>query len=783
MKLFALLLTAASLHGQLPDRPLIFPIPQEITPGTGTFTVDANTAIWLPAAPSPRDIALARILVAEIADRFHIAVRTVRQTRAPASGGVILAGSIQNPLVRQYCAQHSIAIDAKKPGPAGYVLHVSPGFVLIAGSDDRGAFYGVQSLRQLPRKQDAQVVIPALSVRDWPHMPFRAIRMYLPGHENVAFYKRFIRDFAALYKYNRVFVEVGGFMRLDRHPEINAGWLDLVNDLHYTERYEPHGPDGVYQNSVHQDAADGEIMEKQEVAELVRFASENFIETVPEIPSLTHAYYLLTRHRELAEIPDAEWPDTYCPLLPKSYDLLFDVMEEYIEVMKPSMVHIGHDEWFVPFDRCSRCKGHNPGELFAADVNRIYAWLKKRNIQVAMYGDYFIESVRGKTYKPIKAPSGLDYRMPGALSPEQVKALIPKDILILNWFWQDARAKDGRGEPNDIKVRDFGFRQVFNNSTPAIENWQRRSTRAGVIGSAPSSWAATNEYNFGKDLLHDFLGCINLMWSTHWPDEQVLSKIVEFRSPDIRRRLSGRTLPSDDGDPVQPVSIARQFTSPDAIPDFDWRKMATGPVTAGPVRFELEGGAVTVGVRGDGPMNLPLQSEELPIHSDVSSILFLHATRLAAANDMAYRYIHNFPDTADLLGYYEVRYEDGFVDTIPIRFGLNIAPYTWRRNSDVIAKGVNPTSLDYTYQATEIDCGTSADNPLSFFSFEWVNPRFGKKVRSVRLHGTDGFTDTKGKKTPSNAIVLAALSVVNKRTDLNLLHALPLPPGGIRISK
>ena len=96
--------------------------------------------------------------------------------------------------------------------------------------------------------------------------------------------------------------------------------------------------------------------------------------------------------------------------------------------------------------------------------------------------------------------------MPGALTPEQVAKLIPKDIVIANWFWHDHRAKEGRGEPNDIKLSEWGFRQVHANFTPAIQNYARRTARKGVLGGAPSSWAATNEYTFGKDLMHDFSG-------------------------------------------------------------------------------------------------------------------------------------------------------------------------------------------------------------------------------------------------------------------------------------
>lgn len=34
--------------------------------------------------------------------------------------------------------------------------------------------------------------------------------------------------------------------------------------------------------------------------------------------------------------------------------------------------------------------------------------------------------------------------------------------------------------------------------------------------------------------------------------------------------------------------------------------------------------------------------------------------------------IYNFDDTAVPLGWYEIIYEDGLVETIPIRYGMNI---------------------------------------------------------------------------------------------------------------
>jgi hypothetical protein len=97
------------------------------------------------------------------------------------------------------------------------------------------------------------------------------------------------------------------------------------------------------------------------------------------------------------------------------------------------------------------------------------------------------------------------------------------------------------------------------------------------------------------------------------------------------------------------------------------------------------------------------------------------------------------------------------VDTVPVRFGWNILPLTWGKASDVVAKG-NAKELSYAYAADAIPRGD-----VTLFAYEWVNPRFGKVVKEVRLHGTSGFVNTKEKPTPDNAIVLAGISVVRKR--------------------
>ena len=229
--------------------------------------------------------------------------------------------------------------------------------------------------------------------------------------------------------------------------------------------------------------------------------------------------------------------------------------------------------------------------------------------------------------------------MPGALTPQQVLDLIPKDIVVANWFWHDARAAEGRGEPNDVKLSDWGFQQVHANFMYNIQNYARRTARPGVIGGAPSAWAATNQYTFGKDLMMDFLGTANLMWSTHWPDEESLSKTVQSLMP--RSAAIFKADRAQRGGRSGATGRHRQAANT-AASGLDLPVIKQGRLDDGNQHFDVQS-PVIVGVQGAAKATLPLQSAPIPIGADVSSIVFLHASARPSANDMSYRYIHNFP--------------------------------------------------------------------------------------------------------------------------------------------
>jgi hypothetical protein len=313
----------------------------------------------------------------------------------------------------------------------------------------------------------------------------------------------------------------------------------------------------------------------------------------------------------------------------------------------------------------------------------------------------------------------------------------------------------------------MGFRQIYGNFTASIRDYDARRKRATILGGAPSAWFATNEIGFGKELLPDLLGCASILWSSQVIPARELSGAVQAMLPEIRVRWHGEPPPSQTEPSVVPVDIAAGFNMPPVEKrlDVDLGGIETGPVALGKLSFDLASAGANVAaiVAADGKeaSGLPTAASAIPIGQDATSLIFLHASAKPAFNRESFRLIWDQVDTADLLGWYEVVYEDGFVATIPIRYGLNIQEWNWDSRK---------SAQDYCYGADAVPVGGTQDRRITFFAYEWTNPRLGKVIKEIRLKGTAGFrsaprgyTDDYGPVIPNNGVILKAISVVKKR--------------------
>jgi hypothetical protein len=76
--------------------------------------------------------------------------------------------------------------------------------------------------------------------------------------------------------------------------------------------------------------------------------------------------------------------------------------------------------------------------------------------------------------------------------------------------------------------------------------------------------------------------------------------------------------------------------------------------------------------------------------------------------------------------------------------------WKWQQRVLIPDKGRVSSSQKYAY-VTAVKCSKENSDPITFFSFEWQNSRFGKKIKEVNLKSVN---NVKGE----NAIILLAIS-------------------------
>ncbi len=680
------------------NKPIIFPPPETIEHRQGSLHIFSGFTIYFQGLDEKQSSFLSRYLSSRLVSRFGISVRQGSHT---AGGAVPIRAEIDKAKFSRENAE-------------AFLLSVSDTGIDLTAVDYRGLVFGLQSLLQLFYRCNSfgstaaeGFILPNLLIADRPRKAFRALRVFLPGKENLVFFKTFIADFLSFFRYNTLILEVNAGMEFERHPELNAGWYEFGRSLNFSRRNRPLGPRGEFQDSAHHDTGDFACISKEDLADLTEYARNFGINVFPEIPSLTHVYYLLTRHREFAEIENAEWPDTYCPLIPEIYDLYFDVVEEYREVMVPEIIHIGHDEWRIPKGTHLLTKDADYNKMYIDDVVKIHTFLSRHGIRTALWADHLMKDIRGGEHTARTSRTGVEYRIPGALTEEEVLNDIPKDILLFNWFWD----KEGRGdaEKNEALIDEWGFEQVYGNFQPRIaeQDYNRRARRAGILGAAVSSWAASTAFNFGKDLIYDFTASSQLLWSHQCEDLRFGAREVKKMIPWIRYAFCSGAYPSLEGRPV--ISVA------------------------GNTVLEI---AAAEEIKGKKDIN------EFDFDRDCCSLVFFHYCDRPASNLPAYYSIFNPPDSADLLGYYAIEYEDGFIVSVPLRYGVNIME----------RKQENTEENRYPCFLADPVPGDDKNKDIVCYSYEWRNERPGKKIFRIVLKSVTAECNAAEEKVTDNRV-------------------------------
>jgi hypothetical protein len=652
---------------------------------------------------------------------------------------------------------------AEDGGRECYSLRVTPQGAEIRG-DAAGLFYGAVSLLHLLQVRDGQTLVPAVSIEDGPRFSIRGVQLYMPARENIGFFKRLLDMMAGL-KLNTVLLEVSGAMRYHSHPEINEAWVRFASEMEaYLERgLAPLAGDPLQlrrkHDGTHMNLAGGQVLEQEEVRDIVEYARARHITVVPEVQTLSHCYYITLAHPEFSERSDTPYPDTYCPSNPDVYPLVFDLLDEVLQVFQPPALCIGHDEaWAV--GTCPRCREHSAAELIAHDVNQLARYLANHGVTPWMYADALDPDFSGWTWTN---------RELGIFSqPPDTRGLIdlmPRDLVALNWNWGHTWSHGEGPTVLERVIHQHGLRQLFANFEGAFfPDFAARSQACQAQGAILPSWVDSEHLALGTNgVIHNLIYSSNSLWSG---GGETRAEDVDFQIghvPQIRSQLGGlNTLAPNSECEMLPLSIADCANAPLADPlgslgYYDLRSVPTGHVVLENTPFLIadpaaNGGraAIVVQSRAVHDPLYPQRIVDIPIGRCASGLYFLHvATDSAdAVLDWARRdnpVLMGMPREArQLLGYYRIAFADGSIEQIDLRYDVHLS----RWNTQYGARSVMPYLADPVWRGQ-----TYRGEAVTLWRLGWRNPKPAQAIASLELVA-DEATDS--------AILLLAVTVLTR---------------------
>ncbi|MEG1752389.1 MAG: family 20 glycosylhydrolase [Christensenella sp.] len=391
------------------------------------------------------------------------------------------------------------------------------GQVIIKASNRRAEIYAAYSLLQQSQHHPHGHIQKGYFLAQ-PVCPYRGLKLYLPAPDNLeAFYKMI--DMLCYYRYNTVVLEIGGAMEYKNHPEINKAWIEYCIDMASSPNRanEVQTAQAFDKNSIHFENGGGQFLTQSVIKNLLSYCRERGLEVIPEVPCLSHSDYILQPHRELAERPEDPYPDCYCPSNPKSYELLFEIMDEVIEVFNPTVMHIGHDEYYS-IGVCAKCKGKSGADIYADDVNKICDYLREKKIRPMLWAEKLLnasinnEIAHGGAERYDRLENGETVlRRPATW---QAIEKMPKELLAMHWYWSIREDLD-----NEFILRKIPF--VYGNfNSVAFPDWNRR-VKAGALGASPSHWSSLEEDTLQRNgVLLSLVYASYMFWSADYKDNQ-----------------------------------------------------------------------------------------------------------------------------------------------------------------------------------------------------------------------------------------------------------------------
>ena len=284
--------------------------------------------------------------------------------------------------------------DASFGSDEGYTIVCADGVITATAKNETGIFYAMQTLKQIFLQAGTE--IPAFEIEDHPRFSYRGYLLdcgrYFYSVEDV---KRVV-DLMALHKLNvlhwHLTEDQGWRVEIKKYPPLTQ---KASKRSHTNFGIVPHG--GFYTQN--------------EIREVVNYCHERQIKVYPEFDIPGHSVaaiscypYLSCFERKLKVA--THWGvkrDILCAGKETTYQFVYDILDELMELFPDKVIHIGGDEAFKNRWRlCPHCQkvikenGFNDeDELQMYFMTRIYEYLSSKGYSSIMWGN----DTKGSTEK------------------------------------------------------------------------------------------------------------------------------------------------------------------------------------------------------------------------------------------------------------------------------------------------------------------------------------------------------------------------------------------------
>ena len=308
------------------------------------------------------------------AERLEAAVKAagldLKRTKRPQKSGDI----------RIYLNPESMSFDE------GYAIVTAEESVYITAKTSAGAFYALQTIRQLVESGEWLTG----AIVDYPRFDYRGILIDISRHHrSVEFLKRQI-DMMARLKMNRLHLHLtdaaGWRIEVEAYPRLTeyAAWRKGATWKEWWSRdnrdYAEMGTEDAY----------GGFLTKEDAKELVRYAADRYITIIPEIEMPGHSAEVVAAYPELACSQKPEQQEDLCIGKEATFEMMQTILDEIIEIFPSEYIHIGGDEATKKsWTECEDCQRRmreegleSVDELQSYMIHRIEEYLNARGRQI-----------------------------------------------------------------------------------------------------------------------------------------------------------------------------------------------------------------------------------------------------------------------------------------------------------------------------------------------------------------------------------------------------------------